>query len=75
MANRDLTQSEKDSLESLIDSSNMQSVLMALSEICGGKSQHIAENWQDNATAKAWASAEGVLGVAAVNRYVTAISL
>jgi hypothetical protein len=60
---RDLNQQEKDQIEALIDSCGLSSVLMALSEICGEKAEHIATNWQDAALAKCWAAAEGRIGV------------
>jgi hypothetical protein len=60
---RDLDQQEKNQIEALIDSCGLSSVLMALSEICGEKAEHIATNWQDATLAKHWATAEGRIGV------------
>jgi RES domain-containing protein len=60
---RDLTQQEKDQIEALIDCCGLSSVLMALSEICGEKAEHIAHNWQDATLAKHWATAESRIGV------------
>lgn len=61
--NTDLDKDECEALERLIDKRGISSVLMAVSEICGGKGQHIAENWQDTALAKRWATLEGAVGV------------
>ena len=41
-------------LENLVDGSSLHDVLSALANICGEKSVHIAENWQDVALAKRW---------------------
>jgi hypothetical protein len=61
---RDLTKQEAESLEHLIDLCGVQAVTEALSTICGEKSEHVAANWQDKGLARAWATAEGALGVA-----------
>jgi hypothetical protein len=60
---RDLNQAERNWLEAAVDGAGLSSVLMALSEICGEKAEHIATNWQDTKTAKVWATAEGRIGV------------
>lgn len=59
---RDLTGIETVDLEKLVDSCGLSSVLMALSEICGAKAEHIATNWQDAQLAKDWATLEGAIG-------------
>jgi hypothetical protein len=59
---RDLDKQEKDQLEALIDGCGLSSVLMALSEICGEKSEHVATNWQDKTLARDWAIAENRIG-------------
>jgi hypothetical protein len=59
---RDLHNSEKVDLEMLIDKVGIESVLMALSEICGEKADHIATTWQDATLAKRWATLEGAVG-------------
>jgi uncharacterized protein with HEPN domain len=64
--NRDLTKQEAETLEAIIDASSLQAVVMALSEICGEKSEHVLTNWQDKALAREWAEACGQLGVLAV---------
>ena len=48
------TQQEKDSLESLIDSMNLDTILGAIVNICYEKANHIEANLQDRATAKVW---------------------
>ena len=60
---RDLNQNERNELETLVDACGIDSVLMALSEICGEKSEHILSNWQDTILAKRWATVEGAIGV------------
>src|SRR5262249_30049235 len=42
-----LTESELDNLEDLIDRRGIEDVLIAISEICDAKSEHIQVNWQD----------------------------
>jgi hypothetical protein len=63
----DLDQNERNELEAIIDRRGLSSVLMALSEICGEKSERILSNWQDNwqdeDLARDWATAEGRIGV------------
>lgn len=44
----------KNKLESLIDSNSVASVLLAMSEVCTEKSQHIRDNYQDKNLAKQW---------------------
>jgi hypothetical protein len=46
----------------MVDRRGIEDVLMALSEICGWKAQHISDNWQDGALAKRWATIEGAIG-------------
>lgn len=74
MANRDLTPLERVTLESLIDSTNLQSVLMGLSEICGEKAEHIRTNWQDTQTARVWDTAGGLLGFMVTNPTICRVS-
>jgi hypothetical protein len=59
-----MTEQEAYDLEGLIDRRGIQMVLQQISEICGAKADHIAENWQDTILAKQWATLEGALGVA-----------
>ena len=58
-----LTEQQLTDLEALIDSRGIDQVLMAISEICGDKAEHIATNWQDAVLAKRWATIEGAVGV------------
>lgn len=58
---RDLTKAEKRTLESLIDSTDIGAVIRALSEICSGKADHLATNWQDYETARYWDQLAGDL--------------
>ena len=59
----DLSEAECRDLENLIDRRGIESVLMALSEICGAKSERIASGWQDASLAKRWATIEGAIGI------------
>ena len=74
MADRELIQSEREQLEALIDATDLAAVLMALSEICGEKAEHIRSNWQDERTARCWDSAAGVIGCIVSNRHVHTVS-
>lgn len=65
--NRDLNQNERDQIESIIDANSVKALLEALSDICGEKSEHVAANWQDATTARVWAYAAGVTGVASTD--------
>ena len=60
---RDLDKDERVALEYVMDVCGVDEVLMALSEICGEKAEHIAVNWQDAGLAKRWATLEGAIGV------------
>jgi hypothetical protein len=57
-----LAPTELVALESVIDRHGIENVLMAISEICGGKAEHIESNWQDRTLAKAWLTLEGAVG-------------
>lgn len=59
----DLSTEDCLTLENLVDHRGISSVLMALSEICGAKAEHISNNWQDPYLAKSWATLEGAIGV------------
>jgi hypothetical protein len=58
------TEQEAYDLEGLIDRRGIEQVLQQISDICGLKAQHVAENWQDAAMARRWATVEGAVGVA-----------
>lgn len=57
------TEDDLYNFEMLIDRRGIGNVLMQLSELCGLKAEHIANNWQDAPLAKRWATLEGALGV------------
>lgn len=59
---RDLTPEEMVQLEMLVDATSLQGVLMALSEICDEKAEHVQTNWQDRGLARQWATACGAIG-------------
>lgn len=42
---RDLTNGEIETLERLIDKTDMGAVLRALAKICNDKAEHLATNW------------------------------
>lgn len=50
-------------IERMIDIHGLQAFLETLSEICEGKAEHIAANWQDTRLAKRWATFSGHLGI------------
>ncbi len=52
-------------VEQLIDASSVAEVLEALEQVCWAKSEHLATNWQDMQTAKAWRGAALKLAAAA----------
>lgn len=56
---------ERNVLETLIDRFGLTVVTETLRDICDDKSMHIAANWQDNGTAKAWERVAGRLGTLA----------
>lgn len=49
-----LTQEQMDKLEALVDRNTLAGVLLALSEICDLKEEHVREGWQDKHTADTW---------------------
>jgi hypothetical protein len=63
---RDLTQSERNELEYIIDCTSVKAMLEAISDICGAKEEHLISNWQDEKTARVWAEACGYVGCASV---------
>ena len=52
-----VTQELKDSLETLLDNSTLETLLSALSDVCYEKAEHLLSAWQDRATSKAWSHA------------------
>ena len=59
-----LDETEICALENLIDRRGIQLVLEEISDICGLKAGHIAEFWQDTATAHQWAMTAGAVSIA-----------
>ena len=53
-----------DILEKLIDTNGLQAVIVALSQICFEKADHIRENWQDDKLSKLWEKNAKVLDTA-----------
>ena len=51
----------KNALEAQIDSSSLEDVIDALSEICQEKAEHIRSNWGDYALALHWERAGNML--------------
>jgi len=45
------------SLEALVDTNGLSTVLLALVDICNLKVEHIETNWQDRGLAKLWSKA------------------
>jgi hypothetical protein len=43
-------------LETMIDETDLQHVLVGLSLVCAEKAEHLLANWQDPAGAKAWSN-------------------
>lgn len=41
-------------LEAMLDRHSLHYLMLCLSTVCYAKAEHIASNWQDTATAKAW---------------------
>lgn len=74
MANKDLNQDQRDSLEALMDECGVQAILEALSAICGEKADHIEQSYNDSITAKVWRTVEGEIGCASVSVSISAVS-
>jgi len=56
------TAAELQALEALIDTRGAEDVLIAISEICGAKAEHIEADWQDHTPALRWFTLEGAVG-------------
>lgn len=50
----DVSQSDVDAIERIVDHSSVAKTLEALSAVCFLKAEHIDENWQDRSLASAW---------------------
>lgn len=44
----------REMLESLVDRHGLTAVLVALSNVCTDKAEHLLHNWQDPTSAKHW---------------------
>lgn len=47
----------QDAIEALVDVAGVAGVLRALVAVCEAKSQHLAEAWQDEESARRWSKA------------------
>ncbi len=52
-------------LEALVDTHGLGRVVESLRDICNGKAEHVASNWQDGALATAWERNAGKLNTLA----------
>lgn len=68
------TESHFETLERILDQSNLHEVVLHLARLCYEKSEHISENWQDETTAKAWESAAKQLGNVAEYKAIRGVS-
>jgi len=48
------TTSHFETLESVLDQTNLNEVIKMLGRICYEKAEHVRTNWQDEGLAKAW---------------------
>jgi hypothetical protein len=49
-----MDQEDEEKLEALIDQYSLTDVLASLVDICYGKAEHLASDWQDETAAKSW---------------------
>jgi len=45
---------DQDRIEQVVDSWNVETVLLMLETVCYEKAEHLRTNWQDPTTAKQW---------------------
>jgi hypothetical protein len=50
------TQNTQDNLEEIVDALGVKGTLEALAQVCFDKSEHLASNWQDEASAKVYSN-------------------
>ena len=62
-----------DLLEPLLDESDLQTVIEALSAVCFEKAAHLESNWQDRVSAKYWRSAGRYLEQVSANSKIRAV--
>jgi len=60
-------------LEMMLDKHTLEIMLDRLSELCFAKAQHIEENWQDKALAKAWSKAGIAIGKLSVTDVIRSV--
>ena len=51
---REMTDTDAEVLETMIDSVGLAEVINTLADICFGKAEHLRNNWQDKTTAELW---------------------
>lgn len=49
-----MTKLDQETLETMIDKTNIHKVIEGLIDICDDKAEHIRTNWQDENQAKEW---------------------
>lgn len=50
----ELSGSERDQIEGMVDRHGLSDVLEGIMEICSEKADHLRSNWQDESTARVW---------------------
>lgn len=68
------THDHKTNLELVIDATSLRSVLEMLAEICHEKADHLASNWQDHTSARAWVKAAKTIHRCAESNAVSDVS-
>jgi hypothetical protein len=59
-----MTREQSEMLEKLVDEHGLVNIAAELAQICSLKSQHIASNWQDDATARTWMNCSRIFDTA-----------
>jgi hypothetical protein len=62
-------------LEQILDNSKLNDMLAALANVCDAKAEHLASNWQDAVSAKAWTMAATRVREVSQNPKVVAVSI
>jgi hypothetical protein len=52
-------------LEGILDHAGLRNILFALEHLCLAKAKHLSENWQDEKSAKVWATRARLCGATA----------
>ncbi len=60
-----MSQSTQNELENIVDRVGIEKLLIALSDVCAEKAEHVRTNWQDQKLATLWDRASKVVRVAA----------